>query len=58
MTWGSRLVMGQTTLECNAGDIRGSEEYFGTSNAWSYDDRGGNDCGCGAGRVPCEAQSF
>lgn len=51
--YGAALSLEQSTLECNAQDMRGANEYFGLSHDFAYQDRGGNLCGCGTSRGEC-----
>jgi hypothetical protein len=51
---GASLTLGSSSLECNARDLLGLEEYLGTAHPMSFDDLGQNRCGCGGAERSCK----
>jgi hypothetical protein len=52
--WGSPITLGQSIFECNHIDLNG-ETYEGTAS--SFEDLGGNACGCMGETFTCAVQS-
>ena len=55
--FGAASSIGTTVFDCNVFDIDGESSFEGNSNPVTFDDRGGNVCGCAGTTVPCAVTS-
>jgi hypothetical protein len=55
---GGDVIYGDTMLSCNLIHLNGESDGFTAEHhSYSFEDRGGNACGCDAHEVPCEVVS-
>jgi hypothetical protein len=52
-SFGARVAIVDTAFECNAIDLNGERRYFEFDVPFSFEDRGGNRCGCGSSQAVC-----
>lgn len=55
--FGASVTLGGSELTCNAIDLNGETTYAAYDNAFTFEDTGGNTCGCGDTDVQCAVQS-
>jgi hypothetical protein len=60
-SFGAPITLRRNTLDCNAIHLNGEQAYelvgFPVEQAYSFEDHGGNRCGCGAQPDTCQVLS-
>ena len=55
--FGGEAVIGSNHFDCNAFDLNGETKYLGKSLPFSFENLGGNTCGCGSEQSHCKIVS-